>query len=101
MKYCLTEVLLMAVFASPNPIEDDPSTKKYPQILTDIPFIEDASAINFEELLNLAANHSGLEWIKDEALLTEFGMNITTIHPDIIADAFSTTVRKLFSIQKS
>lgn len=87
-------VLLMVSLTLSNPIDDDdPATRKYPQILTDIPFIEDATAMNFDELLNLAANHPGLEWIKDEASLTEFGMNVTTIHPDIIADAFSTTVR--------
>lgn len=92
MNHCI--VLLLTFVLTPSiAIEDDPSTRKYPQILTDIPFIEDASAMDFEELLNYAAAHPGLEWIKDEELLAQYGINVTNIHPDIIADAFSTTVR--------
>lgn len=77
-------------------IENDPSTKAYPEILTDIPFIEDASAMDFDELLDKATSHPGLEWLQDEELLALSGINVTSIHPDIIADAFSTTVRIFF-----
>ncbi|XP_037024933.1 lipase 3-like [Bradysia coprophila] len=86
-------IILLTVMASvlTSQDEEDPSTRIYPQILTDIPFIEDASAMSLEELIDKASNHPGLEWIKDEELLTQFGINVTQIHPDIIADAFSTT----------
>lgn len=86
-------LLLTIVLALSNPTEEDsPSTRKYPEIITNIPFI-DASAMDFEELLNTAASHAGLEWLKDEEALAQAGIDIANIHPDIIADAFSTTVR--------
>ena len=93
MNHIIILLLMVITSTSSNPHEDDPSTRIYPQILTDIPFIENATAMNFQELLDKAANHPGLEWIKDEELLTQLGINVTQIHPDIIADAFSTTVR--------
>lgn len=87
-----TIVLLTFGLALSNSIEEEPSTKTYPEIVTDIPFIEDASAIDFNELINKAASHPGLEWLTDDELLTQSGINVTNIHPDILADAFSTTV---------
>lgn len=96
----LYTVLLTFGLALSNPIEDDPSTiRKYPQILTDIPFI-DASAMDFDELLNKATSHPGLEWLKDEELLAQSGINVTNIHPDIIVDAFSTTVSMIFGVSE-
>lgn len=99
MKYYT--VLLTFGLALSNPIEDDPSNtiRKYPQIVTDIPFI-DASAMDFDELLNKATSHPGLEWLKDEELLAQSGIDVTNIHPDIIADAFSTTVRMIFGVSE-
>lgn len=93
MKYHL--VLFTFGLALSDPIDENPSTKTYPEILTDIPFIEDASAMDFNELINKAASHPGLEWLQDEELLAQSGINVTNIHPDILADAFSTTVRPL------
>lgn len=85
--------LLTIGLALSNPIEyHNPSTRAYPEIITDIKFIEDASAIDFDELINMAASHVGLEWLKDEESLLQSGINVTNIHPDIIVDAFSTTV---------
>lgn len=86
-------VLFTLGLALSSPIENDQSTKKYPEILTDIPFIENASAMNFEELLITAASHPGLEWLIDKETLAQSGINLTHNHADIIADAFSTTVR--------
>lgn len=91
-------MFLMFRLVLTNTIENDPSTRTYPQILTDIPFIENASAMDFDELLDRATSHPGLEWLKDEELLALSGINVTSIHPDIIADAFSTTVRIFLSV---
>lgn len=92
MKYYILLSTIGLAFA--NPIEEDnPSTRTYPEIITDFPFIEDASAMDFDELLNKAASHAGLEWLKDEEALAQAGIDIRNIHPDIIADASSTTVR--------
>lgn len=98
MKYYILLLTIGLALASPveeySPIEEDnPSTRIYPEIITDIPYIEDASAMDFDELLQMAASHAGLEWLKDEKALAQAGIDVRNIHPDIIADAFSTTVR--------
>ncbi len=94
MKYYIIALLTISAWGQCNPLvdDDDPSTQTYPQILTDIPFIEDASAMDLQDLLDKAASHTGLEWLNDEELLGQLGVNIQSIHPDIIVDAFSTTV---------
>ncbi|KAJ6646747.1 Lipase 3 [Pseudolycoriella hygida] len=76
--------------AMSNPVEEDTIRKRYPEIITDIPFV-DAASVDIEELLNEATSRPGLEWLNDEELLAQSGINITNIDRDIIADAFSTT----------
>lgn len=86
-------VLLSIGVALSNPIDVNPSTRIYPEIITDIQFIENATVMDFDELINKAVSHAGLEWLKDEEALAQAGIDITKIHPDIIVDALSTTVR--------
>lgn len=90
MKYYI--LLLTIELALTNPIEKDPSTRIYPEIITDIPYIANASAMDFDELLNMAASHAGLEWLTDKEALAQAGIDIQNIDADIIADSFSTTV---------
>lgn len=67
--------------------------KAYPEVITDFE-VPNYAELPIEELLQLAAEHPGLEYLNDINATTT--MDTLNLHPDLIEDALSTTVRYIF-----
>lgn len=65
--------------------------KQYPEVITE--FINvDYSDVPIEQLIQLAAEHEGLEFLSDTNATAAMGFDVSTLSHDIIADALATTV---------
>lgn len=67
-------------------------SKHYPEVITDIDQV-DISKLSIEELLEEAGHHPGLEFLNDADAVASMGIDPMNIDPELIVDAFSTTVR--------
>lgn len=68
--------------------------KQYPEVITNFPESIDYSQLSTEELIALASEHEGLEFLADANLTAAMGIDINA-HHDLVADALSTTVRHI------
>lgn len=77
--------------------EDVLYSDKYPEVITEIEQI-DYENLPIESLINEASHHAGLEFLSDANTAASMGVDVMNIHPDIIADAFSTTVKSILGL---
>lgn len=67
--------------------------KQYPEVITEFDVV-DYSQLPIEQLLQLAAEHEGLEFLSDANATAAMGIDISTLSNDLVADAMATTVRR-------
>lgn len=65
--------------------------QKYPQVIKDTKQL-DISKLSIEALLEEAVHHPGMEFLNDPEAAASMGIDPMNIDPELIADAFSTTV---------
>lgn len=67
---------------------------EYPKVTTvfDLP---DYSKLSIDDLLEAASHHSGLEFLNDTDAAASMGIDLMNLHPDLIYDATTTTVRSI------
>lgn len=66
--------------------------KHYPEVITE--FEEHNYAkLPIEELIKVAAEHEGLEFLNDVDAIESMGIDPLNLDPELIEDALSTTVR--------
>lgn len=68
--------------------------KQYPEVITEFEVV-DYSQLPIEQLLQIASEHEGLEFLSDANATAAMGIDISTLSNDIVADAMATTVRYL------
>ncbi len=71
--------------------------KQYPEVITEFTESIDYSQLPIEELIQLASEHEGLEFLSDANATAAMGIDISSLHPDLVADALATTV-SIFSL---
>lgn len=74
--------------------EFDLPEKQYPEIITEDAV--DYSQLPMEQLLQVASEHEGLEFLKDANLTAAMGFDISSIPRSILEDALATTVSHIF-----
>lgn len=67
--------------------------KQYPEVITKFDDIVDYSTLPIEQLLQIASEHQGLEFLSDANATAAMGIDISTLSSDIVSDALATTVR--------
>ncbi|KAJ6640032.1 Lipase 3 [Pseudolycoriella hygida] len=65
--------------------------KQYPEVITDFVDSADYSEFSMEELLQIASEHPGLEFLSDANATAAMGIDISTLSNDLVADAIATT----------
>lgn len=75
--------------------------RQYPEVITEFDVV-DYSQLPIEQLIQIASEHEGLEFLSDVNATAAMGIDISTLSNDLLADATATTVRyicgNIFSI---
>lgn len=66
--------------------------KQYPEVITEFEDVVDYSQLPIEQLLEIASEHEGLEFLNDANATAAMGIDMSTLSNDLVADALATTV---------
>lgn len=69
--------------------------KQYPEVITEFDVV-DYSQLSIEQLIQIASEHEGLEFLSDVNATAAMGIDISTLSKDLLADATATTVRYIW-----
>lgn len=81
---------------TPETVKPEPDfvipEKQYPEVITEFVESIDYSQVPIEELLQIASEQPGLEFLSDANATAAMGIDINNLDPDLVADALATTV---------